>query len=128
MARRSPARFLAPLALVAAVAATVIVVQSTRSSGGGDASSPARSTGATHKRGTKASGTSTTGTTTTRRTAKTYTVKSGDSLSTVSRRTGVSVSRIQELNPNVDPQALQVGQKIKLRPGARTSAGGSGTP
>ena len=45
-----------------------------------------------------------------------YTVKAGDTLGGIAAKTGVSLSRIQELNPDLDPQALVSGQKIKLRP------------
>jgi spore germination protein len=44
-----------------------------------------------------------------------YTVRPGDSLSSISARTGVPVSTIQELNRNLNPQALQVGQRLRLR-------------
>ena len=47
--------------------------------------------------------------------AATYTVKTGDTLASIAERTGVSVERLQELNPNLDPQALATGQKLKLR-------------
>ena len=46
---------------------------------------------------------------------KNYQVKSGDTLSAISERTGVPMSRIEELNPQIDPQALIEGQKLKLR-------------
>ena len=44
-----------------------------------------------------------------------YTVKAGDTLAGIAEDTGVSVETIQELNPELDPQALVSGQKIKLR-------------
>ena len=44
-----------------------------------------------------------------------YTVKTGDTLGSIAEETGVPVERLQELNPEVDPQALVSGQKIKLR-------------
>jgi LysM repeat protein len=48
-------------------------------------------------------------------TASTYTVKLGDNLPAISKKTGLSVQKIQELNPQMDPYGLQSGQKIKLR-------------
>ena len=45
----------------------------------------------------------------------TYTVRSGDTLAGIARKTGISAERLQELNPTVDPQALVSGQKLKLR-------------
>jgi LysM repeat protein len=44
----------------------------------------------------------------------------------VSERTGVSVDTLQELNPDIDPQSLQVGQRIRLVPKAAGAAGDSG--
>ena len=45
----------------------------------------------------------------------TYTVKTGDTLGAIAEKTGTDVERLQELNPELDPQALVAGQKIKLR-------------
>lgn len=44
-----------------------------------------------------------------------YTVKPGDSLGTISEKTGVTLEQLQTLNPDVDPQALSAGTKLKLR-------------
>ncbi len=44
-----------------------------------------------------------------------YTVKSGDTLSAISARTGVSLPAIEQLNPGVNPGALQTGQRLRLR-------------
>ena len=44
-----------------------------------------------------------------------YTVKTGDTLGGIAATVGVSVTRLQELNPELDPQALVSGQKIRLR-------------
>jgi LysM repeat protein len=43
-------------------------------------------------------------------------VKSGDTLSSISIKTGVSLARIQALNPKLDSQSLQTGQRVKLSP------------
>jgi LysM repeat protein len=45
----------------------------------------------------------------------TYTVKSGDTLTSIAADTGVPVVKIQELNPDIDPQILVEGQELKLR-------------
>jgi LysM repeat protein len=47
--------------------------------------------------------------------AKSYVVQNGDTLTSIAHEVGVSVSRIQELNPGVDPQILVSGEKLKLR-------------
>lgn len=45
----------------------------------------------------------------------TYEVKSGDTLISIAHRMGVPVVRIENLNPEVDPQSLIVGEQLKLR-------------
>jgi LysM repeat protein len=109
----NPARLLAPLALVAAALAIYFVVRSELSDGGAAApvTSPASSTTEARTSTTSRSG----GSKRSGRRAKTYTVRPGDVLSGIAERTGVSLSRLQELNPDVDPQALRSGQKLKLR-------------
>jgi len=44
-----------------------------------------------------------------------YLVKEGDTLILISAATGVPQDTIQELNPQLDPQALVIGEKIRLR-------------
>ncbi len=45
----------------------------------------------------------------------TYEVKSGDTLISIAHRMGIPVARIEELNPEVDPQILVAGEQLKLR-------------
>jgi LysM repeat protein len=45
----------------------------------------------------------------------TYTIKAGDTLGAIAESTGIPVETLQELNPELDPQALIAGQKIQLR-------------
>jgi nucleoid-associated protein YgaU len=45
----------------------------------------------------------------------TYEIQSGDTLVSIAHRTGVPVVRIEALNPQVDPQILIAGEKLKLR-------------
>lgn len=110
MGYRSPARWLAPLALLGAIAAIMIVVSS--NSGSGD--SPPASSGIT---GSTATSTGTTATTTTGSSRRRfYVVKDGDVLSAIADKTGVPLEVIEQLNPDVDAQTLRAGQRIKLRP------------
>ncbi len=39
----------------------------------------------------------------------------GDTLAAVAEETGIPVEKLQELNPELDPQNLIVGQRIRLR-------------
>jgi LysM repeat protein len=103
--RRSPARLLAPLALLLAAAAVLIVIQATGDSG--DSSGDTAKSVTTERTTTQPQPK--------RPVRATYTVKLNDTLEGISAKTGVSVDRIQTLNPELDPQNLIVGQKIKLR-------------
>lgn len=44
-----------------------------------------------------------------------YKIQEGDTLSAIADETGVSVARIEQLNPGLDPQAITPGQTIRLR-------------
>jgi hypothetical protein len=46
---------------------------------------------------------------------KYYIVESGDSFSTISAKTGIPAETLEQLNPDLDPQALAPGQRIRLR-------------
>ena len=114
-ARRSPLRFLAPIALVIFAVTLLLIV----SSSGGDSESGTPS--ASEQEKDKDLGTSSKKKK--KRTApaddalptRNYTVKSGDTLGSISEKTGIPVEKLQELNPQLDPQQLVSGQKIKLR-------------
>jgi LysM repeat protein len=107
MARRSPARFLAPLALVGFVVALLMVINGASVDGGSsDGGSEPASTATATPKAKKGK---------TRKVRRTYTVKPGDTPSSIAEKTNVPLSQIQELNPDLDDQTLSVGQKIKLR-------------
>ena len=108
MPARSPARWLAPIALVTAAVAVYAVVAPQR---GDDAASGDRTPAAAQHR----TGSATT-TTTTARHRRTYTVRAGDTLSGIAERTGVSLAALIRLNEGVDSQTLQTGQRLKLAP------------
>jgi len=44
-----------------------------------------------------------------------WTVRPGDTFGVIAAQTGVSVARIQELNPTASSNLLHVGQKIRLQ-------------
>lgn len=110
MARRSPARWLAPIAIVAVGAAAYGIVKS----GSGDGS-PARSTARPSSQRPADGRTGETTATDAQPARRSYVVRSGDTLSSISLETGVAVARLQELNPDIDVQALQPGQRLRLR-------------
>jgi LysM repeat protein len=98
------ARFLALAALVAAVVAVIVVASNTdlHSSSGPKHGHKAQAhkEKAHKKKRTK---------------AKTYTVQSGDTLTSIAQKTGVPIAELQALNPEVDPQILVAGEVLKLK-------------
>lgn len=109
MARRSPARYLAPLAVVAVAVAFYGVLKHNLSDSGNDKSPPAaeRSGAQTNDAVDRKSSQ--------KRKRKTYVVKPGDTPSAIAEKTGVPLAVIERLNPDLDPQLLAPGTKIKLR-------------
>ena len=107
--RPSPARLFAPLALLAFAFALFLVVSDSSVQGdankaGGGGSTSGQPTTETTPQAPKRP-----------RKRATYTVKAGDSLGAIAEKSGVDVEALQELNPEVDSQALSPGQKLKLR-------------
>ena len=103
MAGRSLARFLAPLALVAVAFALFSILGG---GGGGDedpatTNQPRATATATPKKETK-------------RKRKVYVVKPGDTPSGIAEKTGVSLEQLEEANPDLDPQLLAPGQRIRI--------------
>jgi LysM repeat protein len=107
---RSPGRLLAPIALVAFAFALLVVVVGSEVTGGdggateGSADSPAPAADTTERERPAP-----------KKEKRSYTVQLGDSLGAISEKTGVEVETLQLLNPELDPQSLTVGQKVKLR-------------
>ena len=116
--RRSPARFLAPLALIAVLVAFLAIVTSSGGGGGGTATDESSGTTSAQTSTTKKKTTSAKAgkkAAKTKDAAKTYTVQVGDTLGGIADKTGVPLERIEELNPNVDPHAMTTGQEIRLK-------------
>jgi LysM repeat protein len=108
--RSTIARLVAPLALIAFSLALVAIVLGSGVVGddGGSETAGTRDLPAATDR---------TGTTDKPKkpTPATYTIKANDTLSGIALKNGTTVERLQELNPELDPQGLVAGQKIKLR-------------
>jgi len=106
--RRRIGRWLAPVALITCAVAVYAVVDNTllkkdsaSSSSGGPQQTTTTKT--TSKKGTKA-----------RKRRRAYVVKSGDTLSAISIKTGVSMATIQRLNPKLEADTLHAGQRVRL--------------
>lgn len=116
---RNPLRLLAPIALAAFALAVVVVVTSADVSDGGDPTSARQSEerdlgDAAEEEQAEAGGDGDAGDDE-RLPDDVYVVKEGDTLGAIAQRVGISVEQLQELNPDLDPQALVSGQQIKLR-------------
>lgn len=44
-----------------------------------------------------------------------YTVKSGDTLSSIARKYNTTVTRLKQLNPNINPDLIYPGQRIRVK-------------
>jgi LysM repeat protein len=96
--RQNFLRLLALGALVAALIVVVVVVTSSLPDDGGGGGGGGRQEKAEEGPGDKY-----------------YFVQPGDSLSTIAEKEGVDLDTLEQLNPDLDPQALSTGQRVKLR-------------
>jgi LysM repeat protein len=106
--RRKPrpgvAHYAAPVAFLAGVTIAVLLVHSALSGHRGS-STTTLTTAATR-----------TATTPSRPAAKKYyVVQTGDTFGTIASKLGISLARLQALNPSVSSNALQVGQRLRTR-------------
>jgi LysM repeat protein len=106
---RSPARLLAPVALVASLAAVALVVSNSTEGddNGGDGGNATRTAEPRQPRQERQQRP---------RPQRTfYRVRLNDTLGLIAEQTGVPVEQLEALNPELDPQNLIVGQRIRLR-------------
>lgn len=102
--RRSPFRYLVPIFLAAAVAGTYVIVHDNLKSKHHPTKPHTTTTHRTSSARTKAAPRPTF-----------YIVQPGDSMTSIAAKTGVSLGTLQALNPSVDPNTLQTGQRLRLR-------------
>jgi LysM repeat protein len=110
MARRSPARYLAPLALVAVSIALYTVV--TSNLGGDESTAPNQATESQPASSPNGDGEEAE---TGRKGPRFYTVKAGDTPSSIADETDTPLVEILRLNPDLDPQTLSPGERVRLR-------------
>jgi LysM domain len=105
--RRSLARLVAPLALLLVAGAVGYVVSTSNLSGDGGDDGPDREVQQRQREDGRPER---------RRPRRTfYSVKLNDTLGLIAQKTDVPVERLEALNPELDPQNLIVGQRIRLR-------------
>jgi LysM repeat protein len=100
-------RFLAPIALAAVAVGVYLIVHTTLVHHGAAVTNTSSSTLNARRHPARKH----------RRQPKFYIVKSGDTLSQISSKTGVTVVRLTSLNPalSASPNSLQTGQRLRLR-------------
>lgn len=117
--RLSAARLAAPAAFLVAATIAVLLIRSAIDAG---AEAPVTATTAARATTTATTTTAettpagpTTPATTTESSADFYTIESGDTLESVADQYGTTVEALFELNPEIDPRALTVGQRIRVQ-------------
>jgi LysM repeat protein len=100
---KAPARAFAVLALIGGFIVLVVIFSAALSGGDSDDSRQAGPETTTQK------------TRPAKDVPKVYVVETGDTLTAISRTTGVGVGKIERLNPQVDPLSLIAGEELKLR-------------
>jgi len=106
--RRELAHYGAPLAFLAAATIAVLLIKAGLGGGSGNTTTAAEISTAT----TTVARTTRPATTTSA--VRYYTIQSGDTLGSVALKENTSVDALLRLNPGVDPQALHVGQRIRV--------------
>ena len=105
MPDHKPNQFVRAFAVLALIAAFILIVTVVATSGGGDSGGDGGDSQKTHisKVGRRAIR------------EGVWIVRSGDTLGAISVKTGIDETKLQELNPDLDPQTLLEGQRIALR-------------
>jgi LysM repeat protein len=102
------ARIAAPAAFLAAATIAVLLVRGAIYDDGSGPATTIRTIVPTTARTTTAS-------TPRKPTRRYYRIQSGDTFGSIALRFDISVERLLELNPGVDPSRLRVGQRIRVR-------------
>jgi LysM repeat protein len=111
-ARRTAARFAAPAAFLAAATIAVLLVRSALSDEQTTPVQPRATTTAATT--TESTTTQRTQTTTTTAEGSFYEIEPGDTLETIAADHGTTVEQLLVLNPEIDPVALSIGQRIRV--------------
>lgn len=107
MVGRNPARFLAPIALIAFAFALYSVLS-------GDNTPAGENSGNRTSQQATPTPTETAEKKSSSKKRKTYTVKAGDTLSAIAEKNNIDLETLYELNDELDASTLSPGQKIRL--------------
>ena len=110
--RSGLARYAAPAAFLLAATIAVLLIRSALDESG---PAPATTSVAVTTQPATATTATTTTTTTTTGSAEYHTIVSGDTYQQIASTNNTTVDELIRLNPGVNPAALTVGQKIRIR-------------
>ena len=125
--RQQVTHYGAPAAFLAAVTIAVILIKAGLNGGSGSTTTvglPTTSTATTLTTTTTklvltgpqgATTTTTTATETTAPGAEYYVVQSGDTLGSMAEKYSTTVDELMTLNPGIDPTALRIGQRVRVK-------------
>jgi LysM repeat protein len=123
--RQQLTRYGAPAAFLAAVTIAVILIKAGLNGGSGSTTTVGLPTTSTTTTSTTTTtklvltgpqGTTTTTTTeTTTPGAEYYVVQSGDTLGSIAEKYSTTVDELMTLNPGIDPTALHIGQRVRVK-------------
>jgi LysM repeat protein len=107
-------RYAAPAAFLLAVTIAIVLIRSGLQAGGRKSNSP--TTTVSRTRTATSAATTTAKTITTKRppAKRFYTVIAGDTFSVISRKTGVPVVTIEQLNPGISSTSLHIGERVRI--------------
>jgi len=109
------ARYAAPAAFLLAVTIAILIVRSGFENGDASTPPPATTSEVTPTTTEQQTGTTETGTGTVPADAEFYEIEAGDTLAVIADQHGTTVEQLLVLNPDVDPVALSVGQRIRVK-------------
>jgi LysM repeat protein len=121
--RQQVTHYGAPAAFLAAVTIAVILIKAGLNGGSGSGTTAVLPTTSTAKTTTTTklvltsprAGTTSTATDTTAPGAEYHVVQSGDTLGSMAEKYSTTVDELMTLNPGIDPTALHIGQKIRVK-------------
>jgi LysM repeat protein len=114
----------APAAFLAAVTIAVILIKAGLNAGSGSTTTLGLPTTSTPTKATTTTklvltapqgGTTTTATDATAPGAQYYVVQSGDTLGSIAEKYSTTVDELTALNPGIDPTAMHIGQRVRVK-------------
>jgi LysM repeat protein len=112
--RANLARFAAPAAFLAGVTVAVLLVRAGLSASDGPATTATATTTTAPPATTRPATQPATTTTATSEEPRFYTIERGDTFGSVAAEFDTTIERLRELNPDVDPTQLTIGQRIRV--------------